>query len=96
LSGILFGLTQAASGQPPMQNVNAFADAVNVNGIAQMAKTMGAQYVVFTSMHWRMTVLCPSKVWGSIFPDHVTQRDLIGALAHRLRALKRQMYGERA
>jgi hypothetical protein len=30
----VFGLTQAASGQPPMQNVNAFAGALDVNGIA--------------------------------------------------------------
>lgn len=83
----VFGLTEAAPGKPPMQDVNAFADDLNVNGIAQMAKTMGAQYVVFTSMHWRMTVLFPSQVWGSLFPGHVTKRDVVGALA---RALNRE------
>jgi hypothetical protein len=80
----VFGLTQSAPGTPPMQNVNAFAGALNVNGIAQMAKTMGAQFVIFTSMHWRMTVLFPSNVWGGIFPNHVAQRDVIGALASAL------------
>jgi hypothetical protein len=80
----VFGGTQAAPGMPPMQNVNAFADALDVIGLAQTAKVMGAQYVVFTSMHWRMTVLFPSQVWGGIFPDHVCQRDLIGDLAQAL------------
>jgi hypothetical protein len=76
-----FGLTQAAPGRPPMEDVNAFADALDVNGIAQMAKAMGAQYVVFTSFHWRNTVLFPSRVWGAIFPNNVTHRDVIAALA---------------
>jgi Alpha-L-fucosidase len=80
----VFGMTQAAPGRPPMRNVVAFANALDVIGIARMAKTMGAQYVVFTSMHWRMTVLFPSHVWGSLFPDHVTERDVIGDLAQAL------------
>lgn len=80
----VFGLTQAAPGKPPTQNVNTFADALDANGIAKIAKTMGAQYVVFTSYHWRMTVLFPSQVWGALFPDHVSKRDVIGALAQAL------------
>src|SRR5579875_36255 len=80
----VFGLTQASPGEPPMQNANAFAEALDVNSIAQVAKTMGAQYVIFTSMHWRMTVLFPSQVWGSLFPDHVVERDLIRDLAEAL------------
>jgi len=80
----VFSVTEAAPGRPPMPDVNAFADALDVDGIAQMAKTMGAQYVVFTSMHWRMTVLFPSQVWGGIYPDHVSQRDLVGDLARAL------------
>jgi hypothetical protein len=72
----VFGLTQAGPGEPPLLDVNAFGDVLDVNGIAQMAKTMGAQYVVFTSMHWRMTVLFPSLVWGGLFPSHVTERDV--------------------
>ncbi len=83
----VFGKTEAAPGKPPMQNVDAFADALDVNGIARMAKTMGAQYVVLTSMHWRMTLLFPSRVWGGLFPDHVAKRDLIRDLA---RALSRE------
>jgi hypothetical protein len=80
----VFGLTQAAPGEPPLADVNAFGNALDVDGIAQMAKSMGAQYVVFTSMHWRMTVLFPSHVWGGLFPDHVTKRDLVGDLAKAL------------
>lgn len=83
----VFGLTQAAPGAPPLRHVNAFAGALDVNGISKMAKTMGAQYVVFTSMHWRMTVLFPSQVWGALFPNHVSKRDVIGELA---RALNRE------
>jgi Alpha-L-fucosidase len=83
----VFGLTQAAPGIPPLRDVNAFAGALDVNGIVRMAKDMGAQYVVFTSMHWRMTVLYPSQAWGGLFPDHVSKRDVVGELA---RALDRQ------
>lgn len=83
----VYGITDAAPGKGPIQDVSAFADALDVNGIARMAKAMGAQYVIFTSMHWRMTPLFPSKVWGSIFPERVPRRDLVGDLA---RALNRE------
>lgn len=83
----VFGLTQAAPGRPPVPDVNTFAGALDVNGIARMAKVMGAQYVVFTSMHWRMTLLFPSQVWGALFPDHVSKRGIVGDLA---RALERE------
>ncbi len=82
----VFGLTQAAPGKPPLGNVNQFADALNVAGIAKMAQTMGAQYVIFTAYHWRMTTLFPSKVWGAGFPGHVCKRDVIAALAAALKA----------
>jgi hypothetical protein len=82
----VFGLTQAAPGKPPLKDVNKFCDALDVNGIADMATAMGAQYVVLTAYHWRMTTLFPSKVWGSIFPDHICKRDLIGDLAAALNA----------
>jgi hypothetical protein len=82
----VFGLTEAAPGKPPLKNVNRFADDLNVNGIANMASAMGAQYVIFTAYHWRMTMLFPSRVWGGIFPNHVSHRDVISALAAALKA----------
>jgi len=83
----VYGITEAAPGRPPIQNVSAFADALDVNGIVQTAKSMGAQYVIITSMHWRLTPLYPSRVWGALFPDRVPRRDLVGDLA---RALNRE------
>lgn len=81
----VFGLTQAAPGKPPLKNVNKFADDLNVNGIADMASAMGAQYVVFTAYHWRMTMLFPCSFWGREFPHHVCRRNVIVQLADALK-----------
>ena len=83
----VYGITEAAPGRPPIQDVSAFANALDVNGIVQTAKSMGAQYVIITSMHWGLTPLYPSQVWGALFPDRVPRRDLVGDLA---RALNRE------
>ncbi len=90
----VFGLTQAAPGKPPLKNVNEFANDLNVKGIADMASTMGAQYVVFTAYHWRMTMLFPCPFWRSAFPNHDSNRDVIKALAKalKLRGIKLVLY----
>ncbi len=90
----VFGLTQAAPGRPPLKNVNEFANDLNVKGIADMASAMGAQYVIFTAYHWRMTMLFPCPFWRSAFPNHDSSRDVIKALAKALtlRGIKLVLY----
>jgi uncharacterized membrane protein len=90
----VFGLTQAAPGRPPLKNVNEFANDLNVKGIADMASAMGAQYVIFTAYHWRMTMLFPCPFWSSAFPNHDSSRDVIKSLAQalKLRGIKLVLY----
>ncbi len=80
----VFGLTDASPGKPPLKNLNQFADALKVRTIVDLAQAMDAQYVIFTSYHWRMTTLFPSKVWGGEFPTHSARRDIVGDLARAL------------
>ena len=82
----VFGLTDAAPGRPPLQNLKRFSDEIKVRTIVHMAQSMDAQYVIFTSYHWRMTTLFPSRVWGSAFPGHSSPRDIVGDLAKALAA----------
>jgi hypothetical protein len=82
----VYGLTQSAPGRAPVKGLNRFADDLNVQGIANMASRMGAQYVVFTAYHWRMNMLLRCPVWKKIFPSHVSKRDVVGDLAKALRA----------
>ncbi len=82
----VYGLTQAAPGKPPLKNLNDFANCLNVQGIADVAQAMGAQYVIFTAYHWRMNMLLRCPAWKKIFPSHVSNRDVVGGLAKALRA----------
>ena len=62
------------------------ADGLDVNALASVAKGMGAQYVIFTAYHAGMNLMYPSPLWGRVFPNEVSKRDLIGDLANALKA----------
>ena len=70
----------------PATDINAVADALDVKALASVAKGMGAQYVIFTAYHAGMNLLYPSRIWGRVFPNKVSKRDLIGDLADALKA----------
>lgn len=70
----------------PATDINAVADSLDVNALASVAKGMGAQYVIFTAYHAGMNLLYPGRIWGRVFPNKVSKRDLIGDLADALKA----------
>jgi len=70
----------------PATDINSVADGLDVNALASMAKGMGAQYVIFTAYHAGMNLMYPSPLWGRVFPNKVSKRDLIGDLADALKA----------
>jgi hypothetical protein len=70
----------------PATDINALADALDVKALASVAQGMGAQYVIFTAYHAGMNLLYPSSIWGRVFPNKVSKRDLIGDLAEALKA----------
>jgi alpha-L-fucosidase len=70
----------------PATDLNAVADALDVKALASVAQGMGAQYVIFTAFHAGMNLLYPSRFWGSVFPNKVSKRDVIGDLADALKA----------
>jgi len=81
-----YGGTWTGPQGKPATNLNVVADALDVKALASVAKGMGAQYVIFTAYHAGMNLLYPSEIWGRVFPNKVSKRDLIGDLAGALRA----------
>jgi len=70
----------------PVTDVNTLTEGLDVNALAEVAKGMGAQYVIFTSYHAGMNLLYPSQIWAKVFPNKVSRRDLISDLADALKA----------
>lgn len=81
-----YGGTWTGPNGKPATDINAVADALDVNALASVAKGMGAEYVIFTAYHAGMNLLFPCSIWGKVFPNKVSKRDLIGDLADSLRA----------
>ena len=75
------GLTPASPQGGNIDDLNAFAAALNVDALAELTRQSGAEYLIFTAYHARIRMLYPSKVWSEVFPDKVSRRDLIGDLA---------------
>lgn len=80
-----FGDTWTNPNGKPATDINALADGLDVKAMASMAKDMGAQYVIFSAYHAGMNLLYPSSLWGRIFPNKVSKRDVIGDLADALK-----------
>jgi len=70
----------------PATDINVVADALDVKALANVAKAMGAQYVIFTAYHAGMNLLYTSRIWGRMFANKVSRRDLVGDLADALKA----------
>jgi len=81
-----YGGTWTSPSGKPATELNAVADVLDVKALASVAKSMGAQYVIFTAYHAGMNLLYPSPVWGRVFPNKVARRDLISDLADALKA----------
>ena len=81
-----FGGTWTGPQGKPATDLNRVADSLDVHALAALAKSMGAQYVIFTAYHAGMNMLFPSRVWGEVFPNKVARRDLVGELADALQA----------
>lgn len=81
-----YGGTWTGSSGQPAADLNTVADSLDASALAGVAQSMGAQYVIFTAYHAGMNMLFPSRVWGNIFPNKISRRDLIGDLADALKA----------
>jgi hypothetical protein len=81
-----YGGTWTDSKGQPATGLNAVADSLDVKALASVAKDMGAQYVIFTAYHAGMNLLYPSRIWGRVFPNKVSKRDVVGDLADALKA----------
>lgn len=79
------GLTPKDATGAKFKTIDEFADALDVEALAETAKQAGAEYLVFTTYHCGIRILYPSKVWGGVFPDKVSRRDVIGELADAVR-----------
>lgn len=61
------------------------ADGLDVENLADAAKTMRAEYVIFTAWHANMNALFPSAVMERWRGGHCSRRDVVAELAEALR-----------
>ena len=81
----VYGLTPQDPSGAKVGTLDEFANALDVEALAETTKQAGAEYLIFTAYHAGMRMLYPSKLWGGVFPDKVSKRDLIGDLADALK-----------
>lgn len=84
--GYEYGHTYDSPGGNPVTDVDALADAFDEERFADVAQSMGAQYVTFTVFHAGMSALYPSEVMNAIMPGKASRRDVIGDLLTALTA----------
>ncbi len=84
--GYEYGHTYDSPGGNPVADVNALADGFDEERFADVAQSMGAEYVTFTVFHAGMSALYPSETMNAIMPGKASNRDVIGDLLAALTA----------
>ena len=79
-----WGSTPCADGQP-VGSLDELADGLDVPDMVELARTMRAQYLQFTTWHANMNALYPSAVLAQRLPGHCARRDVIRDLIEALR-----------
>ena len=80
-----WGATEWADGSA-VKSLNELADNLDVEDFANVAASMRAQYVIFTTWHANMNALYPSEVIKEMLPGHCSERDVIRDLVEALKS----------
>jgi len=78
-----WGATTWADGSP-VKSLDELADNLDVHDLADMAASMKAQYVIFTTWHANMNALYPSNIIPQWIFGHTSKRDVIRDLIEAL------------
>ncbi len=79
------GIGTTWSNGSTIQNLDELADNLDVSDLVQVAKSMRAQYLEFTTWHANMNALYPSDVLKRMLPGHCSRRDVIRDLIEALK-----------
>jgi hypothetical protein len=83
--GYQWGGTEWADGSA-VKSLDELADNFDAEDFAATAKTMRAQYIIFTTSHANMNVLFPSEVIKKYLPVHFSHRDVLRDLITEVKA----------
>ncbi len=85
--GVMFHWTsESTPRRGPALPYQRAVDAFDVAAFAEMVKSTGARYVIFTVNHAKPHCPAPIKSWERIHPGSTTKRDLLGEIAQSLEA----------
>jgi hypothetical protein len=82
--GYEYGHTYDEPGGVAVSDVNALANGFDAEAFANVAESMGVEYVTFTVFHAGMSALFPSQVLENLMPGKAAERDVIRDLLDEL------------